>query len=205
MSFHPRMPYGEGWHKSDRVLPEDGPAFTFTEANRAKFEEIASHYPPEQRKSAILAALYLAQEQQGFVSRQVIRHVADVIGCTAADVEDVVTYYVMFFTRAGRQVRPAGVPDAVVRVERRRARDRGALPAPPRPAGRDGRDGHLHGPGVRMPRRVRSRAGGDGEQRSLARASASRRRPGLRRSPAHEGTGLHLGVPPGEGKVACSA
>ena len=99
MSFHPRMPYGEGWHKSDRVLPEDGPAFTFTEANRAKFEEIASHYPPEQRKSAILAALYLAQEQQGFVSRQVIRHVADVIGCSAADVEDVVTYYVMFFTR----------------------------------------------------------------------------------------------------------
>jgi NADH-quinone oxidoreductase subunit E len=99
MSFHPRMPYGEGWHKSERALPAEGPPFTFTEANRAKFEEIASHYPAEQRKSAILAALYLAQEQQGYVSQQVIRHVADVVGCSAADVEDVVTYYVMFFTK----------------------------------------------------------------------------------------------------------
>ncbi len=99
MSFHPRMPYGEGWHKSERTLPEEGPPFAFTEANRARFEEIASHYPPEQRKSAILAALYLAQEQQGYVSKHVIRHVGEVVGCTAAEVEDVVSYYVMFFTR----------------------------------------------------------------------------------------------------------
>jgi NADH-quinone oxidoreductase E subunit len=99
MSFHPRMPYGEGWHKSERALPEAGPDFAFTEANRARFEEIASHYPPERRKSAILAALYIAQEQQGYVSRHVMIHVAEVIGCTPADVEDVVSYYVMFFTK----------------------------------------------------------------------------------------------------------
>ena len=24
MSFHPRMPYGEGWHKSERTLPDAG-------------------------------------------------------------------------------------------------------------------------------------------------------------------------------------
>jgi NADH-quinone oxidoreductase subunit E len=99
MSFHPRMPYGEGWHKSERTLPEAGPEFVYTEANRARFEEIASHYPPERRKSAILAALYIAQEQQGYVSRRVMEHVAEVVGCSTADVEDVVSYYVMFFTR----------------------------------------------------------------------------------------------------------
>jgi NADH-quinone oxidoreductase E subunit len=99
MSFHPRMPYGEGWHKSDRALPDEGPPFVYTEANRARFEEIATHYPPDRRKSAILDALYIAQEQQGYVSRNVIAHVAEVVGCTAADVEDVVTYYVMFFTK----------------------------------------------------------------------------------------------------------
>jgi NADH-quinone oxidoreductase E subunit len=99
MSFHPQMPYGEGWHKSDRTLPAEGPSFAYTEANRARFEEIASHYPPEQRKSAILAALYIAQEQQGYVSRRVMEHVAEVIGCTTAEVEDVVSYYVMFFTK----------------------------------------------------------------------------------------------------------
>jgi NADH-quinone oxidoreductase subunit E len=99
MSFHPQMPYGEGWHKSSRTLPEEGPPFVYSAENRARFEEIASHYPPERRKSAILAALYIAQEQQGYVSRNVMRHVAEVVGCTTADVEDVVTYYVMFFTR----------------------------------------------------------------------------------------------------------
>jgi NADH-quinone oxidoreductase E subunit len=99
MSFHPRMPYGEGWHKSERTLPDEGPPFTFTDENRARFEEIASHYPAERRKSAILAALYIAQEQQSYVSSQVIRHVAEVVGCTTAEVEDVVSYYVMFFTR----------------------------------------------------------------------------------------------------------
>jgi NADH-quinone oxidoreductase E subunit len=99
MSFHPRMPYGEGWHKSDRQLPEEGPPFAYSDENRRRFENIAAQYPPEQRKSAILAALYIGQEQQGYVSRNVIKHVAQVIGCTPADVEDVVSYYVMFFTR----------------------------------------------------------------------------------------------------------
>jgi NADH-quinone oxidoreductase subunit E len=99
MSFHPQMPYGSGWHKSERKFAEDGLPFAYTAENRARIDEICTHYPPEQRKSAILSALYLVQEQQGWVSGQSMRHVAEVIGCTPADVEDVVSYYVMFFTR----------------------------------------------------------------------------------------------------------
>lgn len=99
MSFHPRMPYGSGWHKSDRTFAEAGPEFAFTADNRARLEEIATHYPPERRKSAILAALYLVQEQQGYISGHAMQHVAEAIGCTTADVEDVVSYYVMFFTK----------------------------------------------------------------------------------------------------------
>jgi NADH-quinone oxidoreductase subunit E len=99
MSFHPRMPYGSGWHKSERTFADAGEPFTFTAENRARLEEIATHYPPERRKSAILAALYLVQEQQGYISGHAMEHVAEAIGCTAADVEDVVSYYVMFFTR----------------------------------------------------------------------------------------------------------
>jgi len=65
----------------------------------AQLEEICTRYPPERRKSAILAALYLAQRQQGYLTRNAMRHVADVIGCTAADVEDVVSFYTMFYTK----------------------------------------------------------------------------------------------------------
>jgi len=99
MSFHPSMDYGRGHHKSARALPETGPVFAYAPETRAKLEEICARYPPERRKSAILYALFAAQQQQGYLTLNAMRHVADFIGCTPAEVEDVVSYYVMFFTR----------------------------------------------------------------------------------------------------------
>ena len=93
------MDYGRGRHKSARQLPEEGPAFVYTSENRAKLEEICARYPAEQRKSAILAALYLAQHQQGYLTQNAMRHVAEAIHCTPAEVEDVVSFYTMFYTR----------------------------------------------------------------------------------------------------------
>jgi NADH-quinone oxidoreductase subunit E len=105
MSFHPAMNYGRGHHQSARALPEEGPAFVYTADNRAKLETICARYPADQRKSAILAALYLAQHQQGYITQNAMRHVAEAIGCSAADVEDVVSFYTMFYTRpVGRHV-----------------------------------------------------------------------------------------------------
>src|SRR5262245_19769905 len=105
MSFHPAMDYGRGHHQSARQLPEEGPAFAYTAENRAKLEEICARYPADQRKSAIIAALYLAQHQQGYLTRNAMREVASAIGCTTADVEDVVSFYTMFYTRpVGRYV-----------------------------------------------------------------------------------------------------
>jgi NADH-quinone oxidoreductase subunit F len=97
MSFHPTMPYGtDQHHRSMRATLPEGPEFTYTADNRANFEEFASHYAKEHRVSAVLHALYLVQEQQGYVSNNAVRHVSQVIGCTTAEVEDVVSYYVMF-------------------------------------------------------------------------------------------------------------
>lgn len=105
MTFHPAMDYGPGHHKSARALPEDGPPFEYTADNRAKLEAICARYPEERRKSAILAALYIAQHQQGYLTRNAMRHVAEVIRCTPAEVEDVVSFYTMFYTRpVGRHV-----------------------------------------------------------------------------------------------------
>jgi NADH-quinone oxidoreductase subunit E len=97
VSFHPEIPYKTGQHRSERVLPPAGEPFAFTPERRAKFEELATHYPPEERKSAILYALFFVQEQIGYLSRNGMRHVAEVIGCTPEDVEDVATYYAMFY------------------------------------------------------------------------------------------------------------
>ena len=99
MSFHPKMDYGRGHHQSARAVPEEGPPFAYTPENQARIEEMCARYPAEQRKSAILAALYLVQGQQGYITRNGMRHVAEVIRCTPADVEDVVSFYTMFYTR----------------------------------------------------------------------------------------------------------
>ena len=98
MSFHPLMPYGsEGFQKSERTMMPVGEPFTFTPERAAKLEEICSKYPPERRKSAVLAALYLVQEQQQYITAAAMRHVAEFLRLTPAEVEDVATYYVMFF------------------------------------------------------------------------------------------------------------
>lgn len=100
MSFHARMDYSPAkFHKSERRLADPGEPFAYTADRQATFDRIVTHYPPERRKSAILYALYLVQDQQGYVSRAAMRFVAQQIGCTPAEVEDVVTYYVMFFQK----------------------------------------------------------------------------------------------------------
>jgi len=98
MSFHPLMPYGtEAWHRSDRVLLPKGEPFTYTPERAAELEQICSKYPPEQRKSAVLAALYFVQDQQGYLTAAALRHVAEFLRITPAEVEDVASYYVMFY------------------------------------------------------------------------------------------------------------
>jgi NADH-quinone oxidoreductase subunit E len=93
------------FHRSERKLADEGQPFAFTPENQAKFDENVTHYPPEQRKSAILYALYLAQGQLGYLTGNAMRFVAQQIGCSTADVEDVVSYYTMFYTKpVGKRV-----------------------------------------------------------------------------------------------------
>ena len=99
MSFHPKMAYDATFQKSARPLEDEGPAFVYTPANRARFDEIVRRYPPDRRRSAVLPALYLAQQQQGYITANAIRHVAGLVGITRAEVEDVVSFYTMFYTK----------------------------------------------------------------------------------------------------------
>jgi NADH-quinone oxidoreductase subunit E len=93
------MAYDATFHKSKRKLEDEGPAFAYTPENRARFDEIVSRYPADRRRSAVLPALYLAQYQQGYITANAIRHVAECLGITRADVEDVVSFYTMFYTK----------------------------------------------------------------------------------------------------------
>jgi len=55
--------------------------------------EIISRYP--EPKSALVPLLHLAQEQDGYVTDEAIEHLAELIGCTAAEVLGTCTFYEM--------------------------------------------------------------------------------------------------------------
>jgi NADH:ubiquinone oxidoreductase subunit E len=93
------MAYDATFHRSSRKLTEPGPPFSYTPENRARLDAIVRRYPPERKRSAVLPALYLVQYQQGYITANAMRCVADLLGMTAADVEDVVSFYTMFYTK----------------------------------------------------------------------------------------------------------
>ena len=97
MSFHPLMVYDKRFQQSERKLAVEGEPFTFTPERRAELDDIVTKYPSDQKRSAVLAALYLVQDQVGYLTANGMRHVAGILDMTPAEVEDVATYYVMFY------------------------------------------------------------------------------------------------------------
>jgi NADH-quinone oxidoreductase E subunit len=98
VSFHPRIDYAT-FHRSGRKLEEEGAPFVYTAGNLARFNEIIGRYPPDRKRSAVLPALYLVQHQLGYVTPNAMRYVAGLLEITPADVEDVVSFYTMFYTK----------------------------------------------------------------------------------------------------------
>jgi NADH-quinone oxidoreductase E subunit len=66
----------------------------FTEENLKKVEEIKKRYPTAQ--AALLPVLWIAQEQFGWISEDVMRYVAELLGLPYSHVYGVVTFYTMY-------------------------------------------------------------------------------------------------------------
>ena len=71
--------------------------FKFTEENLERIKQEFKKYPV--KKPVVMAALYIAQEQNGFISNEVIKEVADVLEITAEEVLGVATFYTMYFKK----------------------------------------------------------------------------------------------------------
>jgi len=91
---------------ADEVQPTD---FAFSAENQAWAERKMAEYPPGRQQSAVIPVLFRAQEQQGWVSRAAIEHVAKLLGMPYIRVLEVATFYTQFLlqpvgTRAHVQV-----------------------------------------------------------------------------------------------------
>ncbi len=56
--------------------------------------EIIGHYP--RARSATIPLLHLAQQQDGYVTNDAIRHIGELVGATSAEVLGTATFYEMF-------------------------------------------------------------------------------------------------------------
>jgi NADH-quinone oxidoreductase subunit E len=65
-------------------------------AGLARIEREVAKYPPEQKQSAVMSALAIAQDEHGWLSNEVIEEVAKVLGMPPVWVYEVATFYAMY-------------------------------------------------------------------------------------------------------------
>ncbi|QWD82897.1 NADH-quinone oxidoreductase subunit NuoE [Polynucleobacter sp. MWH-P3-07-1] len=65
----------------------------------ADIERNVAKYPPEQKQSAVMAALIAAQTEIGWVSSDVIETIASILSMPRIAVEEVATFYNMYDTK----------------------------------------------------------------------------------------------------------
>jgi NADH dehydrogenase (ubiquinone) flavoprotein 2 len=80
-------------HPAASAEPE---APVFVGAARARLEALFPRYPT--RQACLLPALWIVQEERGWISERSIGEVAEVLGVTPAFVRGVVTFYTMYHT-----------------------------------------------------------------------------------------------------------
>lgn len=68
----------------------------FSEATLARFAREVAKYPPDQKQSAVMACLSIAQQEQGWVSPEAEAAIADYLGMAPIAVREVTTFYNMY-------------------------------------------------------------------------------------------------------------
>ena len=59
-------------------------------------KQILSKYPPEHKRSAVMPLLYLAQREEGYISKAAMQDVAGIVDITETDVAAIVGFYTLY-------------------------------------------------------------------------------------------------------------
>ena len=60
-----------------------------------------SKYPPDQKRSAVMPLLYLAQREMGHVTKQSIQEIAEILDITPTEVVSIVGFYTLYHGEPG--------------------------------------------------------------------------------------------------------
>ena len=63
-------------------------------------QAILSKYPPDQKRSAVMPLLYLAQREEGYITRQAMHDVAGILDISTTEVAAIVGFYSLYYDQA---------------------------------------------------------------------------------------------------------
>jgi NADH-quinone oxidoreductase subunit E len=66
---------------------------------------ILAKYPPEEKRSAVMPLLYLAQREQNFLTKGALEDIADLLEISSTDVASIVGFYSLYYDQEGGQYR----------------------------------------------------------------------------------------------------
>jgi NADH-quinone oxidoreductase E subunit len=59
-------------------------------------KQILAKYPPEQKRSAVMPLLYLAQREEGYINKAAMRDIAQMLDITETEVSSIVGFYTLY-------------------------------------------------------------------------------------------------------------
>ena len=110
----------------ERPAKPDPKAVSFSETALAEYREILGHYP--QRRAALMPVLWLAQREFGWISKDVMAYLAELMELPIAWVEGAVTFYTMYYTPPDGAASHPALHQPVVPPARSRRSDVGTAP-----------------------------------------------------------------------------
>jgi NADH-quinone oxidoreductase subunit E len=60
-------------------------------------QAILAKYPPDQRRSAVMPLIYLAQREKMYVGREDLAEIAEILGLTPTEVASIVGFYSLYY------------------------------------------------------------------------------------------------------------
>lgn len=61
-----------------------------------EIEGVLAKYPADQKRSAVMPLLYIAQREHGYVSREQLDQIAEILGISSTDVASIVGFYTLY-------------------------------------------------------------------------------------------------------------
>ena len=66
-----------------------------------EIENILAKYPPDQKRSAVMPLLYLAQREENYVSEQALKEIAEILEIAPTEVASIVGFYTLYYDKPG--------------------------------------------------------------------------------------------------------